>query len=126
MNYPKIYFRKESFDIIGCAMRVHNELGNGFLEAVYQEALEMEFLDSEIPFIREKSIDVFYKNKLLRKKYIADFVCHDEIIIELKASEKLCDEHTSQVLNYLKATKSKLGILINFGSDSLEFKRIVL
>jgi GxxExxY protein len=126
MSNTKIYFRKESFDIIGCAMRVHNELGNGFLEAVYQEALEIEFLASEIPFAKEKLIDVHYKGKLLKKKYIADFVCYDHIIIELKATETFCDEHISQVINYLKATKLKLGILINFGSDSLEFKRIVL
>jgi GxxExxY protein len=74
MSNTKIYFRKESFDIIGCAMRVHNELGNGFLEAVYQEALEIEFFASEIPFAKEKLIDVHYKGKLLKKKYIADFI----------------------------------------------------
>lgn len=125
MGYPQIFYKKESFEIIGCAMRVHTELGNGFLESVYQEALAMEFEETKIPFCKEQSIPVYYNGKLLQKKFIADFICHEEIIVELKAVAAICEEHHLQVYNYLKATGCKLGILINFGSKSLEFKRIV-
>ncbi|MES2798693.1 MAG: GxxExxY protein [Bacteroidota bacterium] len=125
MDYPKLYFKKESFEIIGCAMRVHSELGSGFLESVYQEAFAIELEEIEIPFEKEKSIPVYYKEKPLRKKFVADFICHQEIIVELKAVESICEEHTLQVYNYLNATGCKLGLLINFGSKSLEFRRIV-
>jgi GxxExxY protein len=106
-------------------MEVHRELGGGFLEAVYQEALSLEFNENSIPFLQEKMIDIYYKDKLLNKKYICDFICYNEIIIELKAVDKLKSEHTAQVLNYLKATNMKLGLLINFGGKSLEYKRLV-
>ncbi len=107
-------------------MEVHKELGNGFLEAVYQEALTLEFDGQEIPFEKEKQIEIYYKDLLLDKKYRADFVCYGKIIIEIKAISELTPEHESQVLNYLNATEYRLGILINFGSKSLQFKRIVL
>ena len=111
--------------IIGCAMEVHRELGNGFLEAVYQEALSIEFNAKNIPNKAQANIDIFYKERLLDKKYISDFICFEEIIIELKVVEKLKSEHYAQLLNYLKATNCKLGILINFGTTSLEYKRVI-
>jgi GxxExxY protein len=120
-----LLFKDECYKIVGCAMEVHRELGTGFLEAVYQEALALEFTEQRVPFKPQEIIDIFYKEKLLDKKYISDFICFNEIIIELKAVEKLKSEHYAQVLNYLKATNCKLGLLINFGAPSLEYKRIV-
>ena len=107
-------------------MEVHKYLGCGFLESVYQEALSHEFMIQKIPHEREKTLTITYKDIELNKKYIADFVCFDKIIIELKAVSQLNAEHEAQVLNYLKATGYKLGILVNFGSKSLEYKRLVL
>ena len=105
-------------------MTVHRELGCGFLEAVYQEALAREFNEAGIPFKQEESLKIYYKGKPLEKEYIADFVCFEKIIVELKAVSDLTDEHLAQVYNYLKATDMKLGMLINFGKKSLEYKRI--
>lgn len=120
-----ILFKDESYKIIGACMAVHNELGNGFLEAVYQEALEIEFQLRGIPYEREKQIVVYYKSTPLEKRYQADFICFDEIIIELKALSALESAHKAQLINYLKATDVQLGLLINFGQSSLESKRIV-
>ena len=121
-----IYFKKESYDIIGAAMQVYNELGHGFLEAVYQEALEIEFAKGRIPFEREKLLSITYKGQTLTQTYKADFICYDKIIIELKAVNNIDNSHRSQVLNYLKVTDSKLGILLNFGNPNrLEYERIV-
>jgi GxxExxY protein len=106
-------------------MEVHRELGKGFLEAVYQEALSIEFSAKNIPNKAQENIDIFYKERRLDKKYISDFICFEEIIIELKVVEKLKSEHYAQLLNYLKATNCKLGILINFGTTSLEYKRVI-
>ncbi len=119
-------YKEECYNIIGCAMEVHKQLGNGFLEAVYQEALHYEFLKNNIPFQELKLLDVHYKDTVLKKQYIADFICYDRIIIELKVAKNLCDEHYSQVLNYLNITKLNLGLLINFGGTSLQYKRIIL
>jgi GxxExxY protein len=121
-----IYYKNESFKIIGAAMEVHRELGHGFLEKVYHDALEIEFLKKEIKFTKEHKLPVYYKEKKLSTVYSADFICYDKIILELKALSELDSKHTAQVINYLKATKMKLGILINFGSSSLEYKRIVI
>lgn len=118
--------KEECYNIIGCAMEVHKQLGNGFLEAVYQEALHYEFLKNNIPFQELKLLDVHYKDTVLKKQYIADFICYDRIIIELKVAKNLCDEHYSQVLNYLNVAKLNLGLLINFGGTSLQYKRIIL
>ena len=106
-------------------MEVHRELGCGFLEAVYQEALELEFNARNIPYEREISLLIEYKGERLKKEYVADFVCFDNIIVELKALSELNGVHESQVLNYLKATGFKLGILVNFGEQSLVYKRII-
>ena len=108
-------------------MRVHRELGCGFLEKVYQEALEHEFIAEGIPFQREVKLKIYYKGVPLHQEYVADFVCYDKIIIELKAVKELDDSHRSQVFNYLKATGFKLGLLINFGKyDEIQIERKVL
>jgi GxxExxY protein len=120
-----VIYKKESYEITGAAMEVHRELGPGFLEAVYQEALEKEFILRGIPCQRESKLEIFYKGELLSKYYVADFICYDNIIIELKAAVNLTSADESQLLNYLKATRFKLGILLNFGAGRLEYKRMV-
>lgn len=121
----ELLYKDECFDIIGACYEVHKELGSGFLEQVYQEALEIEFRNKNIPFKREQELEINYKGVILEKKYIADFVCFEKIIVELKSVEKINLFHQSQVINYLKATGFKLGILVNFGNSKLEYKRIV-
>lgn len=119
--------KEDSYKIVGAAMEVYNQLGHGFLEAVYQEALEREFKSRGIPYEREKELIIFYKGEPLEQTYKADFICYEDIIVELKAVAMLQDSHRSQVYNYLRATKNKLGLLINFGnSDALEWERKVL
>jgi hypothetical protein len=120
-----LVYKDEAYKIIGAAMAVHRELGSGFLEPVYQEALEIEFKKKNIPYQREVPLTINYKGKPLQKEYIADFICFNKIIVELKAVKELGSTHEAQVFNYLKATGYKLGILINFGDLSLEYKRIV-
>ena len=120
-----IVFKEESYKIIGACMEVHKKLGSGFLESVYAEALEIEFNNSGIPYEKEKKLPVFYGDKPLNKYFRADFVCYDSIIIELKAIKFMVDANSKQTLNNVKATRFKLGILINFGTPSLTYKRIV-
>jgi len=114
-----------TYKIIGTAMEVHKELGCGFLEPVYQEALETELENQGLPYKSQSVIDIYYKQKLLEKKYQPDFICFNEVIIEIKALEQLSGIEESQIINYLKASKLKVGLLINFGSKSLEYKRYV-
>ena len=121
----KLIYKDEAYQIIGAAMAVHKELGPGFLEAVYQEALALEFQSISLPFEREKSINISYKGRMLTKSYFADFICFDKIIVELKALSGLTPDHKAQVINYLKATGLKFGLLINFGASSLQYERIV-
>lgn len=122
---PLIY-SNESYAINGAAMDVYNHLGHGFLEAVYQEALEREFLRRGIPFEREKVLTISYKGEVLKQTYKADFVCYDKIIVELKAVSELTETHRAQVYNYLHATGYSLGLLYNFGfANGLERDRIV-
>ena len=120
-----LLYKAESYEIIGAAMEVHKQLGNGFLEAVYQEALSVELESRKIPFEKEFRLEVSYKGNVLSKYYIADFICYDNIIVELKAVNELSGVDESQVINYLKAASMKLGILINFGLQSLEYKRLI-
>jgi len=122
----EIKYLNESYKIIGACIEVHKELGCGFLESVYQEALSLELKNQRIPFETEKELYLFYKNILLQKKYKVDFICYDAILLEIKALSGLNTEHESQILNYLKASNLRLGILINFGQKSLKYKRIVL
>lgn len=121
-----LIYQNESYAINGAAMEVYNHLGHGFLEAVYQEALEKEFIIRGIPYEREKELSIRYKGEVLKQKYKADFVCYGKIIVELKAVSVLDNSHRSQVYNYLHATGFRLGLLLNFGcSDELEYERII-
>ena len=122
-----VVYKEESYKIIGAAFKVYNTLGPGFLEAVYQEALEIEFQREGIPYEREKELKIQYDGVELKQTYKADFVCFGKIIVELKAVIAIDDTHQSQVYNYLHATGYKLGLLLNFGhSDELEIKRIII
>lgn len=122
-----IIYKEESYKVVGAAFKVYNALDHGFLEAVYQEALEIEFQRQGIPYGREKELKIQYEGVELKQTYKADFVCFGKIIVELKAVNALDDAHRSQVYNYLHATGYKLGLLLNFGnSDELEKERIVL
>jgi len=122
----ELIYKDECYKIVGACMEVHKTLGCGFLEAVYQEALAIELAKQNIPFEQQKRIQIEYKDITLRKEYFADFICYGKIIIELKALPDLCGEHEAQVINYLKATGNKLGVLVNFGRSSLQYKRLVL
>ena len=115
----------QTYAIIGAAMEIHRQLGHGFLETVYQEAAVIEFPLKQIPFEREVSLPIKYKNKVLPTHYRADFVCYSEVIVEFKALSRLSSVEEAQILNYLKATGLKRGLLINFGASSLQYKRLV-
>ena len=115
-------YQNEVYAILGAAMEVQNELGSGFLEMVYHEALNIEFNLRKIPFETEKLITVSYKGHLLEKNYRADLVCYDNIVVVLKSVEKIKSEHVAQLLNYLKATNLPMGILINFGEKPIQYK----
>src|SRR5882724_3717709 len=122
----ELLFKEEVYQIVGAAIEVHRELGPGFLEAVYQEAIEIELGARLIPFSSQRLLDIFYKGIRLNKEYLADLLCFDKIIIELKAIDRLSRKEESQVLNYLKAANMRVGLLINFGSvGKLEWKRFV-
>lgn len=119
-------FQEESYNIIGAAIEVHKNLGSGFLEGVYSDALAIEFSQRNIPYEREKRLSIKYKGYVLEHYYIADYVCYGNIIVELKALSTIDANHYAQVINYLKATNYPLGLLINFGEATLKTKRIVL
>jgi GxxExxY protein len=121
----EILYKEESYKIIGACMKVHRELGSGFLEAVYDEALIKEFTNSNIPFKSQVKLNVFYEGQQLKKYYIADFICYDKIILEIKSVSQMPIVFFSQLKNYLTATKIELGMLINFGQPSLVYKRIL-
>jgi GxxExxY protein len=121
-----LLFKEEAYAVVGAAMEVYNQLGPGFLEAVYQEALEIELSDRGIPFVSQKELRVLYKGRPLKKTYSSDLVCYDKIIVELKALDRLTGKDIAQVLNYPKATGFRLGLLINFGNaEKLEWERRV-
>ena len=115
----------ETYAILGAAMEVHRELGNGFLEGVYQDALEIELTQRGIPFTREHPVPVTYKGHVLGTPYRADFVCYGSIIVELKAIKSITDIESAQVLHYLKATGLKRALLINFATPRLDYKRFI-
>lgn len=122
-----LIYKDEVYKLIGAAMEVYNVLGSGFLEAVYQEALEHELALKDIPFQSQVLLKIRYKGKLLEQVYKADLVLEDKIVVELKAIDKIGRIEEAQIINYLKATGYQLGVLINFGAkDDLEWKRIIL
>ena len=123
---PELLYREETHQLIGFCMEIHRELGKGHDEVIYKDALVVELSHGNIPFTREQPYQVRYKNVILPHTYRADFVIWDKILFEGKAVDKLTDAHVKQVLNYLAASKLRLGLLINFGSDSLEWKRVIL
>ena len=119
-----LLYPEESYAITGCFLKVYNQLGTGFLEAVYQEALELEFKSACIPYKRVVPLRIRYNGVVLKKEYFADFVCYDKIIVELKAVSEIANIHKVQVKNYLKATGFRLGLIANFGNISLETARV--
>ena len=122
----KIIYKDESYQIIKKCMEVHNNLGPGFLEIVYKDALEYEFQKAGIPYEREKKYEVNYKGIILPHKFYADFVVFDKIILEVKARSGIPDEFVAQALNYLKVSGNKLAIIVNFGELRLNHRRILL
>ncbi len=121
-----ILYKDESFKIVGICMEIHKTLGIGLKEINYKDALEIEFIDYEIPYVREKQYKVQYKNKVLGHPYLADFFVYDAIILEIKSVTAIIDTHIAQTLSYLKVSNAKLGIIVNFGERSLKWKRILL
>ena len=120
-----LLYPEESYKITGALYAVHRELGPGLMEKIYQEALEKEFRLQGIPYEREKSFVVYYKGERLENKYIADYVCYNKIVVELKAVDNLLPIHTAQVINYLAITGYKLGLLVNFNTRVIKPERIV-
>jgi len=121
-----LIYKEESYEIIGKCMEVHQELGHGFLEIVYKDALQILFERSEIFYEREKAYPIYFQKVLLPHQFYADFVVYDKIILEIKGISTLNDEHIAQTINYLKVSGNRLGLLVNFGRDKLEYKRLVL
>ena len=123
---PQIDHDVEGYSMIGACFEVYNEMGNGYLEDVYQESLELELHDRKIPFVTKPKLPIFYKGRSLRKQYEADLIVFDRIIIELKSVKALLPEHEAQLLNYLKATGRRVGYLVNFGAfPKLDWRRRV-
>lgn len=119
-------YKSETYSIIGCCMEVHRQLGRGFAEVIYKDAVQIELDEKKIPFQREKTFPVRYKDIVLPRSYVADFVVYDKIILELKAVKELSEAHISQTLNYMRISGCEVGLLINFNEDSLEYRRFVL
>ena len=115
-----------TYAIIGAAMEVHQQLGCGFLEPVYQEALAIELVGRDIPFVKEIKLPLEYKGQVLETKYCADFICFNSVVVELKALSRMSGTEEAQIINYLKATRHEVALLINFGTRSLEHRRFVL
>ncbi|HTI73062.1 MAG TPA: GxxExxY protein [Candidatus Limnocylindria bacterium] len=125
MQHDKLLFKDEVYAIQGAAFEVYREMGCGFLETVYQECLEKEFRRRSIPFAAQRVLTLAYKGELLSQTYRPDFVCHEQILIELKAVKTIAPEHQAQMLNYLKATSLRLGLIINFGHfPGIEIERL--
>lgn len=123
----EVIYREESYRIMGACFEVYKEKGCGFLEAVYQECLELEFGDQDVPFVAHQHLALTYKGRLLKQTYTPDFICFGRIVLEIKAVSALTDEHRAQVHNYLRATGHRLGLLVNFGHfPKVEYERIAL
>ena len=121
----ELLYKEEVFKLVGHCMEVHRELGKGQVEVLYKDALVVELQRAQILFARERKYEVTYKGGILRRHYYADFVVWDKILFKAKAVESLTDAHVKQVLNYLAVSKLELGLLVNFGADSLEWKRVI-
>jgi len=122
----ELLYKEEIFELVGLCMEIHRELGKGHDEVVYKDALVVELNRAGIPFLREKNYEITYKGVILPHYYYADFVVWGRIRFEAKAVEKLTDSHLKQVLNYLAAPKLRVGLLVNFGGDVLEWRRVIL
>jgi GxxExxY protein len=116
----------ETYKIIGLAIEVHKTLGSGFLESVYKDALELEFKWANIPYYREKPFKIEYKGTILKRTYVADLIGYDKIVIEIKSQSWVINENYKQTINYLAVSKLKVGLILNFGEESLTFKRVIL
>ncbi|HEX8524010.1 MAG TPA: GxxExxY protein [Tepidisphaeraceae bacterium] len=124
---PELLYKQEVYAIVGAAMDVYNELGSGFLESVYQEAMEWELSDRTVPFQPQVLLRIKYKERVLKKTFCADLICFGAVLVELKCIERIGDVEEAQVLNYLKATGLRLGVIINFGDPGqLDWKRVIL
>tara|TARA_R110001583_G_scaffold69696_8_gene197575 strand:+ start:1027 stop:1419 length:393 start_codon:yes stop_codon:yes gene_type:complete len=121
----KLLLEEETFKLIGASINVHKKLGLGFIESVYHEALKKELLNANIPFEQHKKLPIYYDGKMLNEFFIADFVCYDTIILEIKAVPYIQDQMKQQVVNYLKSSTIEVGMLINFGEKILKWKRLV-
>ena len=119
----ELIFKDEVYAIMGAAMDVHRELGSGFLESVYQEAIEMELTRCKIPFEAQKSVKIIYKGEPFKKEFVADLICYGKIIVEIKATKGLTEIDEAQIIHYLKATRMPVGVLIDFGGKKLDWKR---
>lgn len=125
-NTKPLIYKDECYNILGACFEVYKDKGNGFLEAVYQECLGLQFDEDDIPYEEKKKIKLWFKGKELKQTYEPDFFCYEKIILEIKAVKTLADEHSAQVINYLKSTGIKLGLLVNFGHyPKVEYKRFV-
>ena len=121
----KLLLEQETFKVIGACIQVHKKLGSGFSESVYHQAIEKELLNTNIPFEQQKKVPIYYDGELLDTFFIADFVCYDNVILEIKSVPALQDQMKQQVVNYLKSSTIEVGMLINFGEKSLKWKRFV-
>ena len=122
-NFP---FKKETYQIIGVCMEVQKTLGFGFSEAIYKDAMHLEFTDESVPNTKETELGVVYKGRILQRKFFADFICYGNIIVEVKSCDKgITDDHIAQTLNYLRVSDNSIGLIVNFGKRKLEYKRLI-
>jgi GxxExxY protein len=125
-NPDEGFLQQEGYDFMNACFAVHNEYGGGFLEEVYQECLEIELTDRQIPYVAQPRLQLFYKGRALKKQYQADLIVIGEILVELKAVKALTPEHEAQLINYLKATRKRVGYLVNFAAPRVQWQRIIL
>jgi GxxExxY protein len=126
ITMEKILYKSEAYQLVGICMQVYNTLGYGFSEIVYKDAMELEFLEKEVDYLREDELHINYKGHLLKHSFFADFTINQNIIVEVKShKDGITDDMVAQTLNYLKASGLKLGLIINFGKASLEYKRLI-
>ena len=121
----QLLLEKECYELIGLCMEVHRVLGPGFSEVIYKDALEIELMDHNIPYQREKAFNVLYKERRLKRRYNADFVVYDSLLLEAKAVESIIDDFVTVTINYLKAADLEVGLIVNFGERSLKYRRVI-